>query len=118
MAGRDLVRALARSARDDAPALGAKARALGRLADASRGVGLLRAPVSGALIAAAVGLTTISGLLGRAPALDRPAASKCLGGIEAPPGSCSEAPVEGSGSTDAASASSGGAAGWSASSSG
>ncbi len=101
-AGEDLLRALVRSARSDAPRPGAKARALARLVEAQgRGV-------SGALAAAAVVLVMLSGFVGSSSA-PRVAVSppECHVGVEAPPGACVETYGESGGASGALGSSSG-----------
>jgi hypothetical protein len=100
--GGDLVRALVRSARGDAPRPGAKGRALARLAEAhSGGAGRLGGP----LVAAAIVVLMLTGFAGASPA-PRLASSpvECRVGIEAPPGSCEGASGEADESSGAASA--------------
>jgi hypothetical protein len=128
MTGRELVQALARSARSDGPAFGARARALGRLSEASRRSGWLGVHADAAF-ALAVGATLASVLVGRGLPLEGPGApgfswessvrGGCVGGIEAPP-ACREdaASWETGGSSGAIGGSSGAVAGSSGSGSG
>jgi hypothetical protein len=112
--GEELVRALVRSARGDAPPPGARARALARLAEA-QGSGL-----AGALVAAAVVVVVITGFVGRSTAPPHLAVSpvECNVGVEAPPGSCADGFGGSSSASNAFGGSSSGVAGSSGSSSG
>jgi hypothetical protein len=58
-------RALVRSARADAPPLGAKARAAARLTDAMTRASILPRPIAGAVLAAVLFATLASGFAGR-----------------------------------------------------
>lgn len=111
--GEDLVRALVRSARSDAPLPGARARALARLAEGQSG------GMSGALAAAAIVVAMVTGFVGQSPA-PRLAVSpvECHVGVEAPPGSCADTSGASSGAMGAIGSSSSGVSGSSGSSSG